>query len=200
MPRLLQGCFASLRHWQSFPCGKPIKYHLKEPWNVNQLYIVGWETKKVAVFICQLAGVVAVVVAAGGSELLPWFQLSLYYPALPSPTHLQDHVGKQLCPSLSLAEREVMAWHLKPQAAGYVFWHVSICLSFLATTTSRSWQVPVHCIWMSDTGSGSRLRMWSSTASLAHSAQCHWSVQLCQWQVAALYPLPRPRLDLKFWV
>eukprot|EP00435_Cladocopium_sp_Y103_P072409 s228_g40.t1 len=56
---------------------------------------------------------------------------------------------KQLCPSLSLAEREVMAWHLKPQ-------------------------VPVHCIWMSDTGSGSRLRMWSST-------------------VAALYPLPRPR-------
>ncbi|CAL1134333.1 unnamed protein product [Cladocopium goreaui] len=69
-----------------------------------------------------LEGVVAVVVAAG---------------------------GKQLCPSLSLAEREVMAWHLKPQ-------------------------VPVHCIWMSDTGSGSRLRMWSST-------------------VAALYPLPRPR-------
>ena len=75
----------------------------------------------------------------------PLIKLSLCYPALPSPTHLQDHVGKQLCPSLSLAEREVMAWHLKPQAAGYVVviicnygilwcvsWHVWICLSFLA--------------------------------------------------------------------
>lgn len=55
----------------------------------------------------------------------PLINLSLCYPALPSLTHLQDHVGKQLCPSLSLAEREVMAWHLKPQAAGYVV--VIIC-------------------------------------------------------------------------
>ena len=41
-----------------------------------------------------------------------------------------------------------------------------VCFSMLQPPAP---QVPVHCVWMSDTGSGSRLRVWSSTAPPAQS-------------------------------